>query len=166
MLFALRNYQESDAEIILGWISDEKSFRQWSADKYKSYPASPEDMNAFYREMKAQGGIPFVFTEDNKVVGHFIVRPITDEDTVTYRLGFIIVDSTVRGKGYGKAMLSFALEYAFSTLSAKRVTLGVFENNPNALRCYESVGFKQVGESYYSINGETWKCLEMECFNS
>lgn len=165
-MFSLRIYRESDADIILGWLSDEKSFRQWSADKYKDYPAKAEDMNAFYREVAVQGGKPFVFCEDGKVIGHFIMRPISDEVIRTVRFGFIIVDSSIRGKGYGRAMLNEALCYAFDRLCAERVTLGVFENNPQARKCYESVGFKQWGETTCTINGDEWKCLEMECVPS
>lgn len=161
-MFTICDYNESDAQIILGWITDEKSFRQWSADKYESYPPKPEEMNRFYKEIKSNGAQPFVFYDDNKAIGHFILRPLPDENVKTVRIGFIIVDSTIRGKGYGRRMLELALEYAFNTLDAQRVTLGVFENNPKARKCYESVGFRQWDESSFIVNGENWKCLEME----
>lgn len=166
-MFTLREYRDSDADIILSWIIDEKSFRQWSADKYKEYPAKAEDVNTFYEEIKPNGAMPFMFCDCDKPIGHLIMRPLVDEDIKTIRFGFIIVDSTIRGKGYGKAMLQLALRYAFDNLSAERVTLGVFENNPNALNCYESVGFKLTSEiNSYTIDGEEWKCPEMECFNN
>lgn len=162
-MFGLREYIESDADLILSWICDEKSFRQWSADKYEKYPATPQDINSFYDEVRANGGTPFMFCDDDKEIGHFIIRPVSDENMRTFRLGFIIVDSSIRGKGYGKKMLNVAFDYAFGDLKAERVTLGVFENNPKARLCYEAIGFRQWGESIFSINGEEWKCLEMEC---
>ncbi len=160
-MLSLREYRPEDAELILSWINDERTFRQWSADKYESYPAKPEDVNGFYEGIMPNGARPFVFCDD-RVMGHFILRPLPSEDVKTVRIGFIIVDSSIRGKGYGKKMLEAALEYAFSTFNCERVTLGVFENNPKALHCYESVGFRRCGEEYFSINGERWKCLEME----
>lgn len=46
-----------------------------------------------------------------------------------------------------------------------KVSLGVFENNPSAIHCYESAGFRRVinptAESYFCL-GETWNCIEME----
>lgn len=161
-MFTLRKYRKDDADIILSWITDEKSFRQWSADKYKTYPATAEDVNAFYSEIKPNGAMPFMFCDEGKPIGHFILRPLSDEAVPTVRIGFIIVDSSIRGKGYGKAMLNTALEFAFENLNTQRVTLGVFENNPKALKCYESVGFKQWGDTVCNINGEEWHCLEME----
>ncbi len=162
-MFSIRDYSPGDAEVILSWITDEKMFRQWSADKYESYPAKPEDVNNFYDHIKTNGAKPLVFCDDGKVIGHFILRPLSDDSFKTVRIGFIIVDSSVRGKGYGRKMLEAAVEYAIAHFDCERITLGVFENNPRALRCYESVGFKQWSECEYNINGEIWKCLEMEC---
>lgn len=162
-MFTLRGFENADAEVVLSWITDEFSFHQWSADKYESYPPKAEEMLCFYNEMKLNGAKLFVFYDDDRAIGHFILRPLPDQNVKTVRIGFIIVDSTIRGEGYGRRMLECALDYAFNTLGAQRVTLGVFENNPNARKCYESVGFKQWSESSVHINNEVWKCLEMEC---
>ena len=59
-------------------------------------------------------------------------------------------------------MLRLALKYAFDILKAQKVTLGVFENNLSALRCYKSVGFVEVGAESFEIMGEEWKCMELE----
>ena len=58
-----------------------------------------------------------------------------------------------------------AVKYAYEKLGAKKVSLGVFENNPSAIHCYEAAGFYRVSlpetESYECL-GETWNCIEME----
>lgn len=81
------------------------------------------------------------------------------------RLGFVIVDDKRRGNGYGKEMLSLAIRYAFDFVKVKKISLGVFENNKSAIKCYESCGFKKVKlektESYHCM-GEIWNCIEME----
>ena len=161
-MFEIRGYRSADAQKIISWITDEKTFRQWSADKYETFPPKAEEINAFYESMKTQGAKALVFCDGGKEIGHFIVRPMADESVKTARLGFIIVDSSIRGKGYGKKMLEMAISFALSEFGAQRVTLGVFENNPKAKKCYESVGFRQYGEDTYTIGTETWKCLEME----
>lgn len=161
-MFDFREFKESDAEIILGWITDEKSFRLWSADKYKNYPAKAGDINAFYNELKLNGAMPLMFCDGKASIGHLVMRLLSGEPVKTVRFGFIIVDSSVRGKGYGKAMLNKALEFAIDKLGAERITLGVFDNNPKAHKCYESVGFKKCGESTYNIDDEEWICHEME----
>lgn len=162
-MFTIRDYNKNDADKILSWITEEKSFRQWSADKYKVYPITADDMNAFYDTISRDSANQYMFCDDGKAIGHFVLRPDPDGDERSIRLGFIIVDSSIRGKGYGKAMLLKALDLVFNIMGKDRVTLGVFENNPNALKCYQSLGFTQWSESVYVINGEYWKCLEMEC---
>ena len=165
-MFTIREYNEKDAETIVSWISDERMLRQWSADKYESFPITADDMNAFYAEIRENGGKPYSFYEDDKLIGHFVLRMLKDEKIDTLRIGFIIVDNSVRGKGYGSKMLSAAIPFGFKEYSAQRITLGVFENNPKARKCYESVGFTQWGETECLINGEPWKCAEMEIFRN
>lgn len=62
-------------------------------------------------------------------------------------------------------MLQLAAKYAFEFLGAEKITLGVFENNPNAKYCYQSLGFQEIladNTKYYHILGQDWKCIEME----
>ena len=92
----------------------------------------------------------------------------TDEQKQILRFGFVIVDDTKRGKGYGKKMLELALKFAFEILKAEKVTLGVFENNPSAYYCYKAAGFQEITmeeDEYSAILGEKWKCIEMEVKN-
>ena len=78
------------------------------------------------------------------------------------RFGFVIVDNTKRGYGYGKQLLRQAIEYAREKLGAKQITLGVFCENISAVECYKSVGFRIIGDGSYLIDGDEWKEFEME----
>lgn len=163
-MFSLRAFEENDASSILSWIKDEHAFRLWSADTYKDYPIVPSDVVARYSEIrKTHNGIvfPLMFVEDDVTVGHLIAR-VVDKDRGLVRFGYIIVDTQKRGKGYGSRMLRAALEFAQHKLDARRVTLGVFEDNESAFRCYTAVGFRQFDSIEYNICGDTWKCLELE----
>ena len=40
----LRAFNPDDAETILSWCKDKHAFRLWSADRYKDFPALPEEM--------------------------------------------------------------------------------------------------------------------------
>jgi RimJ/RimL family protein N-acetyltransferase len=119
----------------------------------------PEDMLAQY-----ESGVIFPFTAidgEGKVVGHIMLR-YPDPSKTVIRLGFVIVDDQLRGKGYGKQMLQLAIQKAKNEFGAKKITLGVFDNNPSAFHCYESVGFKVIGTDSYQIDGEEWTDKEME----
>lgn len=162
-MLRLRPYKSCDAEQIVGWIRDETSFWKWSAGRYDRYPICAEDINAEY-DKYAFSDCFFAMTafEDDGAAGHLIMR-FLDEDKKILRFGFIIVDDAKRGRGYGKNMLLLALKYAFEILMVEKVTLGVFENNEPAHRCYRSAGFHETGAvEWYRIGDEDWKCLEME----
>ena len=106
--------------------------------------------------------------DESGVVGHLIMR-FTDEAKKNLRFGFVIVDDSKRGKGYGKEMLKLASKYAFEILHVDRISLGVFENNPSAIHCYEAAGFKQVQKEEtesYTCLGEIRYCIEMEFVES
>lgn len=142
--------------------------RQWCADRYEHYPVTPEDMNAYHAKyIDGQRSRALTMTDGDNIVGYITLR-VPADNSKEQRLGFVIVDDSKRGRGLGKALVSMAVKYAFEKLGAKKVSLGVFENNPSALHCYEAAGFNRVSlpktESYECL-GETWDCIEMERYS-
>ncbi len=165
MKLSLRPYQTSDAETISSWIKSEYFMRQWSADRYENYPITPDDMNAYYRKyIDGKTSVALTMCDGNDILGYTTLR-IPAENVSERRLGFVIIDDSKRGQGLGKALVNMAVNYAFECLGASKVSLGVFENNTSAIRCYEAAGFKRVSrleiESYECL-GERWNCIEME----
>lgn len=165
----LRPYKNCDAKNVVTWCKDEVSFRKWSADRWESFPITEADMNKKYLDCNGDcidmdNFYPMTAFDDSGVVGHLIMR-FTDEKKEVLRFGFVIVDDSKRGMGYGKEMLELALKYAFEILKAEKVTLGVFDNNMPAYYCYKTVGFREIEmeeEEKCNICGETWNVLELE----
>ena len=165
----IRPNKTKDAEAIVNWIKDERALRKWSSDRYGVYPITAEDIN--YKYLKCNGDCeepdnfyPLTAVDANGPVGHLILR-YTNKAKTIIRLGFVVVDDSKRGLGYGKRMMQMAIRYAFDMLKAEKITLGVFENNPSAYYCYKSVGFREKPKKedmVYEILGEKWKCIEME----
>lgn len=165
MSLTLRPYQPSDAAMITSWLKSEYLMRQWCADRYERYPVTPEDMNAYHeRYIDGQHSHALTMTDGDDIVGYITLRTPAD-NPAEQRLGFVIVDDSKRGRGLGKILAKMAVKHAFETLGATKVSLGVFENNPSAIHCYEAAGFYRVAlletESYECL-GETWNCIEME----
>lgn len=165
MSLTLRPYQPSDAAVITSWLKSEYLMRQWCADRYERYPVTPEDMNIYYeRNIDGLQSRALTMTDGYDIVGYITLRTPASNPT-EQRLGFVIVDDSKRGCGLGKALVSMAVKYAFETLGVTKVSLGVFENNPSAIHCYEASGFHSVlrhdTESYECL-GEIWNCIEME----
>ena len=157
-MMTLRPFNINDAETILSWCKDKHAFRLWSADRYKDFPAQPEEMKKQY---EGDNMYPFTAVVGDAIIGHILLRH-PSEDKSVIRFGFVIVDDSKRGRGYGKQMLRLAIDYAQRELGAQKITLGVFCDNLSAIECYKSVGFRITGEDAYSIDGEEWKEFEME----
>ena len=154
----LRQFNINDAPTILSWCKDKHAFQLWSADRYKEFPAQPDEMMEQYM---GNHMYPLTAVVDDTVIGHILLRYPSKDKTVI-RFGFVIVDDSKRGKGYGKQMLRLAIDHAKHTLGVQKITLGVLDNNPSAIRCYESVGFVVTGTDTYVIDGEEWTGKEME----
>ena len=163
-MLRLRPYKRSDATYICSWLKDEYSFHQWCADRYETFPLTAQQLNSQYDSfIDYDWFYPWTAFDETGVVGHLTMRYL-DEEKQNVRLGFVIVDDEKRGKGYGKEMMQLALKYAFELLKAKKVSLGVFENNPSAYQCYKAVGFHEISEKGFydiSILGETWRSWEL-----
>lgn len=164
-MLRLRPYKRCDAEHVVSWITDEVAFYKWSAGRLPNYPITANDLNSHYDEFADLDSF-FTMTafDETGAVGQLIMRFI-DEEKKILRFGFVIVDASKRGKGYGKRMISLALQFAFKIMKVEKVTIGVFDNNPAAYHCYKSVGFTEMGEDKnetYRIMDEDWKCIELE----
>lgn len=156
-MLRIRPYKATDADTILSWCRNEKAFYQWTAGILGNYPITPKAFK-FVESL-----MPFTAFDETGIVGFFTLRnPGNSLDEL--RFGFVIVNPDIRGKGYGKAMLQLGLKFAFEIYGAKRVSLGVFENNPSAYYCYKAVGFGDVvldTTETYCVLGEEWNCKEL-----
>jgi RimJ/RimL family protein N-acetyltransferase len=66
-------------------------------------------------------------------------------------------------KGYGTDVINVLLRFAFTEINLRRVSLGVFEYNPRAIRSYEKAGFRHEGRLRRLLNreGRRWDNLFM-----
>jgi RimJ/RimL family protein N-acetyltransferase len=99
-------------------------------------------------------------TED-KLIGFVGLFPIWSHGNAWVGIG--LGEREYWGKGYGTDTMRLALCYAFTELNLHRVTLGVFEYNPRAIRSYEKAGFRVEGRQRQALsrNGRRWDFIEM-----
>ena len=162
----LRAYTKEDSPVIAKWVRTEKELYQWSASIYGFYPLLPYSIDDNYvNAMKSDRFIPLTAVDDEgRPVGHFIIRYPNENDDSSVRIGFVIVDPNIRGKGCGRELMKLAVDYVKDNLTATRVDLGVFENNPKAKKCYSSVGFKDYGSHTVETPFGQWYCTDMELY--
>jgi ribosomal protein S18 acetylase RimI-like enzyme len=73
----------------------------------------------------------------------------------------LYVDTDYKGRGIGRTLATAALEHP-RLAAAKRIYLQVWESNEPAIRLYESLGFRTVGTTTFTIgSGEVAEDLVM-----
>ena len=151
-----------DYEYLAKWLDDEKIHAFWCAGLLP-YPITPDAFHAFLeKNALVWTASAYVATEDDGQVVGFFCYSVNLEDNTGF-LKFIIVDNTKRGKGYGKKMLTLALQYAFQITGAEAVQLNVFAENAPARQCYEKAGFveRSIDRNAFAYKDEFWSRCNM-----
>ena len=141
-MLRLRPYKSCDSKHIADWIKNEETFVKWGGERFGSYPINAKIIDDKYRLnngdcVEEDNFYPMTAFDDSGVVGHFIMRYINGNNKIL-RFGWVIVDDTQRGKGYG---------------------------NIPAYKCYKSIGFNEIATDCYeteTVNGEESKIIELE----
>ncbi len=153
----IRPYLNKDFDMISQWITDERTHALWCANLV-AYPLEKKGFDDLLQQMEERfGDSPFVATtDDGKVVGFFCFS--VDLNTNEGMLKFVVIDNSIRNKGYGCEMLKLAVKYAFDIAKADAVHLNVFSENLGAKKCYQKVGFKErtLTENAFSFKDELW----------
>lgn len=120
----------------------EKCNNIWNMEKNK------ELKDRFYSELQNKNRITFVYTKDEEYIAEVsIVFNKNDEDyTIPGKriyISRIIVKKDFRGKGYGKKLMNYAIEYA-KNKGYKEISLGVNLDNYIAFKLYVDLGFTKI----------------------
>ena len=89
----------------------------------------------------------FVYEADGKIEGYafcILIDNINENSLCDYKSLYIddlCVDENCRGKGIGKILFDYVLEYA-KKIGCYNLTLNVWEGNDNAMRFYKNIGLK------------------------
>ena len=124
----------------------------WSADRFGDYPSVPEIIAAHYERCSRSGSFfPLTFVDDDdNVMGHLILR-YTDEARTELRLGFVIVDSSLRGQGLGRLLLEHVIDFARQELGNVDLHLTSRPERVAANELYRSLGFEKRETNAYVL---------------
>ena len=121
----------------------EKCNNIWNMEKNK------ELKDRFYKELLSNNRVTFVYVKDKEYIAELsIVFNKNDEDyTIPEKrlyISRIIVKKGLRGKGYGKKLMNYAIDYA-KRKKYEELSLGVNLDNYIALKLYVGLGFTKGG---------------------
>ncbi|MEW2759003.1 GNAT family protein [Streptomyces sp. NPDC048399] len=154
----LRAFALADAGVIVSWISGPAELLTWAGPGF-TWPLDDSQLATYVAEpgRRTWTGVG----PDGRLVGHASLRLAADG--LSARLGRVLVAPDARGQGYGAALLTQVLTFAFAQLGLEHVELGVFAHNGNAVRLYERLGFRvdQVLPDVERVDGQSWSALQM-----
>ncbi|MBT7188645.1 MAG: GNAT family N-acetyltransferase [Anaerolineae bacterium] len=78
-------------------------------------------------------------------------------------IGINIGEASARGKGVGMRAMQY-LEGKIAAQGLKRIELGVFEFNTNAIKLYKKMGYREIAriENFTYWDGKMWTDIRME----
>ncbi|MFZ4454479.1 GNAT family N-acetyltransferase [Salibacterium aidingense] len=157
-------FQKEDYEQLKSWIPDASFLLQWAGPQF-SYPLDDEQLDRYVggEDQPNLERLVYKVVEDDTVIGHISLGMI-DRENRSARIGKVLVgDSGARGRGTGSQMIEKMCGIAFDEMGLHRVSLGVWDFNQAAVRCYEKAGFIHEGRKrdIRKFEEEFWSMYEM-----
>lgn len=97
--------------------------------------------------------------EAHSVIGSLTLREINGRKSA--RLG-ITIGADFVSQGYGTEALQLFLDHFFEEMGFEQMILDVAATNLRAVRCYRSLGFRQLGSHYRTATDSSYRILQDE----
>ena len=144
-MIELLPFTDEDIDRLVGWFPTPESLFVWTATTFE-HPLTREQVKKFVDDSRQRGDRLFfkAVGPDGEVFGHIELGAI-DRHHASLRIGRVVVDPALRGRGLAAGMMRAAVEKSFRELEMHRVELWVLEDNHSAIASYERVGFRREG---------------------
>ncbi|MGL4521700.1 MAG: GNAT family N-acetyltransferase, partial [Bacilli bacterium] len=137
---------------------------QWSGPTF-TYPLTEEQLTTYIATANSESASTYIFKVlvDDQVIGHISLGYVNQNDRSARICRVLLGNPSTRGNGIGQQMMNAILTFAFDELKLHRVSLGVYDFNVGAIKCYESVGFQKEGllREVSKVGDVYWSSFEM-----
>jgi RimJ/RimL family protein N-acetyltransferase len=166
-MIVLEPFTEADFPQLISWIDNERLLKEWSGGLF-SYPLT-EDSLRWYIEGANNPHDPDVFIykavdpHTGETVGHVSLGSISQYNKAGRITRVLVGNTAARGRGYCQAMIKAILAVGFGELGLHRISLGVYDFNQSAIRCYQRCGLHREGtlRDVVRYDSEHWSLVEM-----
>lgn len=148
----------------LDWLSDPDVMNGIATSNYDI-----SSLETYVKDKISNENIYFlaiVFKENDLHIGN-IKFDFYDVKANVTELGLLIGNKQYWGRGLAKEACQLMINFAFSTLRYRKISLAVYENNIAAFNLYKSLGFKEEGRliKHVFVNGKYYDKFLMGKFN-
>ena len=152
------------SEAYVSWMNDIDVYRylesggDYTFEQLQTYLEEVEKMNIFFWAIRIK--------ENNKHIGNIKIDPINVRHAKG-EYGILMGDQTEWGKGYAKEASEAVIDFCFTELQLRKITLGVVANNMSAVKLYTKLGFEVEGvyKKHGIYGSEYCDIIQMAFFN-
>ncbi|NEU05046.1 GNAT family N-acetyltransferase [Clostridium senegalense] len=173
-MIKLEYLKEEDLEKIVEWNKNKSSdyLLQWAGPSY-TYPLTINQVkNYYFNDVKKDNSNIFLYkiitVSTNELIGTIELREVDKINKIGRVCRFLIGEESIRYKGLGTQALKELLRIGFENFNFEKITLGVFDFNESAIKCYEKSGFlkeKFIKNARKAKDGY-WNLYEMTVLKS
>ena len=122
-----------------------------------------ESEKEFLISVKKEKRFAVRLLENDELLGNVGFKSI-GEIHRTAEMGIMLGNPKYQRKGYGMEAINLLLDYGFSFLNLRNISLNVFEYNEVAYNLYKKIGFKEAGRlrKTAEIMGKTYDVIIMD----
>ena len=122
-----------------------------------------ESEKEFLISVKKEKRFAVRLLENDELLGNVGFKSV-GEIHRTAEMGIMLGNPKYQRKGYGMEAINLLLDYGFSFLNLRNISLNVFEYNEVAYNLYKKIGFKEAGRlrKAVEIMGKTYDVIIMD----
>lgn len=165
---SLEYFTKEDFSQLIDWVNNEELLTNWTGSMF-SFPLTEEKL-AWYvdgtNDKNTSDALVYKAVDNTtgKAVGHISLGSISRKNSAARISRVLVGDTCEKGKGICQQMIRAILKIGFEELQLHRISLGVYDFNHSAIRCYVKCGFVVEGTSRDVLkkeNGDYWSLVEM-----
>lgn len=165
-MIRLAYFEKDDVNLLIDWINTDELLTNWAGSLF-SFPLTASSMEWYIsktNDLNASDAFVYkvINDETGEVVGHISLGGISRKNR-SARISRVFISDGNKGKGYCRAMVEAVLKIGFEDLKLHRISLGVYDFNSAALKCYQSAGFiiEGITRDVLMYNDKWWSLVEM-----
>jgi len=166
-MIVLEYFERNDFAQLTEWIKDDELLMNWSGAMF-SYPLTEKSLEWYIEDVNEINiSDAFIYkaidTTNGSTVGHISLGGISRKNR-SGRISRVLVGGIDnRGRGCCKDMVTAVLKIGFEDLNLHRISLGVYDFNTAAIKCYQQSGFIIEGTTrdVLLFKGKWWSLVEM-----
>jgi RimJ/RimL family protein N-acetyltransferase len=166
-MIVLAYFTKDDFQQLIDWVQDEELLMNWAGTQFR-FPLNHDKLNWYIEDannFEKSSTLIYKAIDSNtgKTVGHISLSVINRRNRSARITRALVGNTAERGKGIGEGMMKAMLKIGFEELNLHRMSLGVYDFNEPAIKCYKKCGFHVDGvlRDIQKHKDQYWNLMEM-----